>query len=92
MPYELSKEAVEFLKNDNGLLIDVADAMEIAVTSIPTMLLRKSRRFTETPITSLIANKMGLNPEDVISFYEETETNVNNNSSQKIPPKNKVLK
>ena len=52
----LKDEVIEAIKNDNQLALDVANALDIAWSSMRGTLDRKSRRLTEGPVLKVIAD------------------------------------
>lgn len=62
----LKDEVFLQIREDNDLLKDLADVLNISVLSIPGMLQRKSRRFTEYQPLLLIAKFLNKNPEELL--------------------------
>lgn len=65
-PKVLKDEVFEKIENENVLLANLANVLNISISSIPNMLTRKSRRFTEFPALKLIADFLHVEMSDLL--------------------------
>lgn len=73
-PKVLKDEVFEKIENENVLLANLANVLNISISSIPNMLTRKSRRFTEFPALKLIADFLHVEMSDLL--IDETKATV----------------
>jgi hypothetical protein len=66
VPKVLKDDVFEKIENENVLLGNLANVLNISITSIPNMLTRKSRRFTEFPAIKLIADFLHCEMDDLL--------------------------
>lgn len=86
VPKVLKEDVYGKIESENHLLANLANAMNVSISSLPNMITRKSRRFTEYPALKLIADFLHCQMDDLLV----DDTKVEAETASEITPKNMV--
>jgi hypothetical protein len=65
-------EILKKIKEDPDLFAEVAKALEIKPVSLPQLIDRRSPNLNQYSIVKLVADYLGVNPEDLMESVEDT--------------------